>query len=78
MVKAWNDYPVSEIKVKDTSQQTYVDLTCNEFFKRLRAEYKSKLPWLSYHFSVWRFSHCDFFKVWTLALTVAPFVQGTY
>ena len=72
MVRAWENYPVSEIKVRDFSQQPYIDITCNEFFKQLRAEYKSKIPWFLYYFSIWRFNHCDFFKVCLHPLTIPP------
>lgn len=55
VVKQGTDYRLAQIPVSD--------ITSLEFFKRLRSEYFRMRGIWRRCFSVWRYSHCDFYKV---------------
>lgn len=45
------------------SQVDVCELCDNTFFQSLRIEYRRLRGWLRNLFSVWRYSHCDFYQV---------------
>lgn len=60
LVQTGTDYSLAQIPVQDT--------TSLGFFKKLRSEYLRLRGIWRQHFSVWRYSHCDFYKVTSTTL----------
>lgn len=59
-------YVIILVKRADRCLMSQVDvgqLCDNTFFQALRTEYRRLRGWLRNLFSVWRYSHCDFYQV---------------
>lgn len=63
LVRTGRDYKLSQIDVSV--------LSCNQFFSRLRTSYLGLRGFLRTYFSVWRYSHCDFYMV-TPSISTLP------
>lgn len=56
IVRSRDDFYLAQLKMHSTT-------TTVEFFRMLRLEYFKLRGFLSRYFSVWGYSHCDFYKV---------------
>lgn len=55
MVEKGEDYKIAQIDVSGSSYR--------EFFYTLRNEYSSLRGFIRMWFSIWKYSHCDFYMV---------------
>ncbi len=65
-------YVIMLVKRADTHLMSQIDvrqLCDNTFFQSLRKEYRRLRGWLRNLFSVWRYSHCDFYQVFFFVST---------